>query len=88
MNGIVLRWGVPALVTRLGGTSLAVSATSTMLHDDLTTRATQTLGADELAWAGVSFDGRDALITGTAKEQGVIDDAAGTESRRFTVFAR
>lgn len=75
MNGIVLRWGVPALVTVVGGTSLAISATSADINSDLTARSTQVLAADGVDWASVSFDGRDAIVTGTATEQGTIDDA-------------
>jgi outer membrane protein OmpA-like peptidoglycan-associated protein len=75
MNGIVLRWGVPALVTVVGGTSLAVSATASIVNDDLTARATQTLSSEERGWASVSFDGRDAIVSGTAMEQQAIDDA-------------
>ena len=75
MNGIILRWGVPALVTVVGGTSLAVSATSSTIRDDLTARATQTLTTEERNWATVSFDGRDAVTSGTAMDQGMIDNA-------------
>lgn len=75
MNGIVLRWGVPALVTVVGGTSLAISATSSTINADLTARATSSLAAQTSNWARVSFDGRDAVLSGTAMDQKLIDDA-------------
>jgi outer membrane protein OmpA-like peptidoglycan-associated protein len=75
MSGIFLRWGVPALVTVVGGTSLAISATDPGITADLTARAGAALTADQADWAAVSFDARDAVLTGTATDQQMIDDA-------------
>lgn len=73
MSGMVLRWGVPALVTVIGGTSLAISATSAGMVSDLMARTAGALTDADRSWASVSFDGRDAIVTGVATEQPVID---------------
>src|SRR5687767_15607814 len=74
MNGMIVRWGIPALVTVVGGTSLAISATSAGMQADLTARTTIVLTNPAHGWAAVSFDGRDAVVTGTATTQQMIDE--------------
>ena len=75
MSGIFLRWGIPALVTVVGGTSLAISATDATVTRDLTARTATVLTAEQRNWAAVRFDARDAVITGTATDQQMIDNA-------------
>ena len=75
MNGIVLRWGVPALLTVVGGTSLAISSSGATMVQDLGARATAVLTNEEFGWASVSFDARDAVLSGTASNQQMIDAA-------------
>lgn len=74
MNGTILRWGVPALLTVVGGTLAAVFTSGAAMTADLSARGQAALAA-EFDWAGVSFDGRDAILTGTATDQGMIDAA-------------
>ena len=78
MSGIILRWGVPALVTVVGGTSLAISATSGDIAADLAARSSAALERTDVDWAKVSFDGRDAFLTGTVADQTMIDAAVAT----------
>jgi outer membrane protein OmpA-like peptidoglycan-associated protein len=75
MSGIFLRWGVPALVTVVGGTSLAVSATSSDIAADLQSRTVLALEQGEATWARVDFEARDAIVRGTATDQKTIDEA-------------
>lgn len=74
MSGIFLRWGVPALLTVIGGTALALVTTGATMSDDLSVRGRSAV-ADNFSWAQVSFDGRDAILGGTATDQAAIDDA-------------
>lgn len=74
MSGIILRWGVPALLTVVGGTAAALVTTGATITADLTARGV-TAVSEEFPWAEVSFDGRDALVSGTATDQSTIDAA-------------
>ena len=74
MSGIILRWGVPALLTVVGGTAAAVVTTGASMTADLAVRSGTAI-SQEFTWADVSFDGRDAVISGTATDQSTIDAA-------------
>lgn len=74
MNGTILRWGVPALLTVVGGTLAAVLTTGAAMTADLSTRGSAAL-EQQFDWASVRFDGRDAILTGTATDQQMIDAA-------------
>jgi len=74
MSGIILRWGVPALLTVVGGTAAAVITTGASMTADLSGRGMAAL-SQEFPWAEISFDGRDATISGTATDQATIDTA-------------
>lgn len=75
MSGIFLRWGVPAFVTVIGGTFAAVATTGSAIPPDLASRAGAVLATPQYDWAQLSFDMRDATLTGTATTQAMIDDA-------------
>ncbi len=75
MAGIVLKLLVPGVVTVIGGTALALGMTSAPIATDLGSRSTAALSADELDWASVRIEGRDAFVVGTATTQEMIDDA-------------
>lgn len=75
MSGIFLRWGVPAFVTVVGGTAAAVATSGNAVQPDLAARAEAVLSDPQHDWASVSFDMRDATITGTATTQAMIDEA-------------
>ena len=70
---IFLRWGLPALATVVGGTWLAISATAAGMHADLDARASLALAGAGYGWAEVSFDARDALVTGTVGDEAVVN---------------
>lgn len=74
MSGIFLRWGVPAFVTVIGGTAAAIATSGTAISPDLKARTEAIVTATEYDWAALSFDMRDATLTGTAKTQAAIDD--------------
>ena len=74
MAGILLKLLVPGAVTVIGGTALALTMTSAPIATDLETRSTASL-AGALYWASVRIDGRDAILSGTATTQQMIDDA-------------
>lgn len=74
MSGTILRWGLPALLTVVGGTLAAVLTTGATMTADLSTRGSAALSGDN-HWASVRFDGRDAILTGTATDQAMIDKA-------------
>jgi len=75
MSGIFLRWGVPAFVTVIGGTVAAVATSGSAISPDLTSRAGAVIAGPDYDWAKLSFDMRDATISGTATTQAMIDDA-------------
>jgi outer membrane protein OmpA-like peptidoglycan-associated protein len=74
MAGIFMKLLVPGVVTVAGGTALALAMTSAPIATDLTKRSAQSLATVDLAWASVRIDGRDAVVSGTATTQGMIDD--------------
>ncbi|HEY0917779.1 hypothetical protein, partial [Devosia sp.] len=74
MSGVFLRWGVPGFVTVVGGTALAVLMTGENIAADLTSRTDAALSESRLSWASVSFEGRDALVTGTAASPQMVAD--------------
>lgn len=74
MSGIILRWGVPALLTVVGGTAAAIVTTGASMTADLTGRGITAL-SQEFPWAEIRFDGRDAIVSGTATDQAAIDIA-------------
>ena len=75
MAGIFLKLLLPGAVTALGGTILALSMTSAPIATDLQTRSAKSLATGELGWASVRIEGRDAIVSGTATTQEMIDDA-------------
>lgn len=75
MSGIFLRWGVPAFVTVIGGTVAAVATSGSAIPPDLVSRTGAVIAGPEFEWAKLSFDMRDATITGTATTQAMIDEA-------------
>lgn len=75
MSGIFLRWGVPAFVTVIGGTVAAVATSGSAIPPDLASRTGAVIAGPEFEWAKLSFDMRDATITGTATTQAMIDEA-------------
>lgn len=75
MSGIFLRWGVPGFVTVVGGTAISIMMTGENVASDLTSRASDALANAEFGWASVSFEGRDAVISGTANSQQMINAA-------------
>ncbi len=75
MSGALLKWLVPGAVTVLGGSALALSLTSAPIASDLESRSIASLEAANARWASVTIDGRDAILTGTATTQAMIDDA-------------
>lgn len=74
MSGIFLRWGIPALVTVVGGTIAAVTTSGAAIPDDLATRAAPLLAEPRFDWAEVRFDMRDAIVTGRATSAAEIED--------------
>ncbi|MBK8083112.1 MAG: OmpA family protein [Devosia sp.] len=74
MNGIFLKWGVPALVTVVAGTFAAITTSGAAIPLDLRERAATALATPAESWASVTFDMRDAVLTGTATTQQMIDD--------------
>ena len=75
---IILRWGMPALVTVVGGTWLAITATASGMGADLESRVADALAEPEFTWATVVFDARDARVTGTAGSEEAVDRLVAT----------
>ena len=75
MSGIFLRWGVPALVTVIGGTALAITLAGPAMTEDLAGRTAEAIASPQFGWANVTIDGRDAILGGTATDQSAIDAA-------------
>ena len=73
MSSVFLRWGIPGFVTVVGGTALSIMMTGENIASDLTTRASDVLATADYGWASVRFDARDAIISGTATDQQMID---------------
>jgi outer membrane protein OmpA-like peptidoglycan-associated protein len=76
MSGTILKWGIPAFLTVVGGTAAAVLTSGAAIPVDLEARSRLELAAPEYAWADVSFDAQDATLSGTATTQQMIDEAA------------
>ena len=75
MSGTILKWGIPAFLTVVGGTLAAVLTSGAAIPGDLEARSRSQLTAPGYAWASVSFDAQDATLSGTATTQQMIDDA-------------
>ena len=75
MSGIILRWGLPALLTVVVGTALALTTTSGSMTEALAAGASEALASEDAAWTVVTFESRDAVIRGTAADQQDIDEA-------------
>ena len=71
MFGAVLRWGLPALMTVVGGTGLALAVTGVDMAADLQARAAAAMGPDA-RWAALRFDSRDVVLSGTAADPGQV----------------
>ena len=74
MSGTILKWGIPALLTVVGGTVAAVLTSGAAIPTDLQARSRAQLLGPELSWASVSFDAQDATLSGTATTQQMIDE--------------
>lgn len=75
MSGTILKWGIPAFLTVIGGTAAAVLTSGATIPVDLETRSRLQLADPAYAWARVSFDAQDATLSGTATTQQMIDEA-------------
>ena len=75
MSGTFLKWLIPGAITVLAGSALALSLTTAPIASDLESRTVAALAAGGAGWAGVSIEGRDAILTGTATTQAMIDTA-------------
>jgi len=71
---MILRWGLPALVSVVGGTLAAVSTTGAAIPTDLARRTGEVLTNSDAQWATISFEGRDAIVAGTAPTLETRDD--------------
>jgi outer membrane protein OmpA-like peptidoglycan-associated protein len=71
----VLKWLIPGAVAIAGGTALAVANTATPMRQDLEARGAASLAAGQLDWAALRVEGRDAILTGTATDEAMIDAA-------------
>lgn len=74
MSGILLRWGVPALATVIGGTAIALLTTGASISDDLASRSRAAV-SDSTPWLEVTFDGRDAIVAGTVADEASVEGA-------------
>ncbi len=63
------KWVIPGILTILLGTAGAVTLNNDDVEVDLSSRVSAELQAQGLGWASVSFDARDAKITGTAPNE-------------------
>ena len=75
MSGTILKWGIPALLTVIGGTAAAVLTSGAAIPVDLEARGSAMLAGSGYSWASVTFDAQDATLTGTATTQQMIDEA-------------
>lgn len=75
MSGTILKWGIPAFLTVIGGTAAAVLTSGAAIPVDLEARSRSQLTGPGFSWASVSFDAQDATLSGTATTQQMIDDA-------------
>lgn len=75
MSSTILKWGIPALFTVIGGTAAAVLTSGAAIPTDLETRSRLQLSGEDYSWAKVAFDAQDAILSGTATTQQMIDEA-------------
>ncbi|MEO6395394.1 MAG: hypothetical protein ABIO40_05745, partial [Devosia sp.] len=75
MAGIFSTWLIPGIVTVSGGTALAVILTGASMSSDLGSWATAALSAPEHSWTHVEIEGREAILSGIATSQPMIDAA-------------
>jgi len=75
MSGTILKWGIPALLTVVGGTLAAVLTAGAAIPVDLEAKTRAVLAEPAYSWATVTFDAQDATLSGTATTQQMIDDA-------------
>ena len=83
MANTFLKWMIPGVVTIVGGTIIALSFTTAPIAKDLEIRSTATLKQAGLDWASLRIDGRDAILTGTATTQTMIDDATAIVANKL-----
>ncbi|MEQ1899131.1 MAG: OmpA family protein [Devosia sp.] len=76
MAGGFLKWLVAGAIAVGGGTALAVVLVDPTMTADLGSRAAAALREPEFAWASAAVDGRDAILSGTATNQQMIDAAS------------
>jgi len=74
MGGTVLKWGLPALVTVVGGTLAAVALAGPAIPATLADRAHVLLRDGSITWASVSFDMQDAVVAGQAPSIGAAEE--------------
>lgn len=75
MSGTILKWGIPAFLTVVGGTAAAVLTSGAAIPTDLAKQAEAQLVGSGYSWAAVTFDAQDATLSGTATTQQMIDAA-------------
>jgi outer membrane protein OmpA-like peptidoglycan-associated protein len=75
LAGTFWKWLIPGVVAIAGGTSLAVTQTESAVTTQLATQTAASLQSEDLTWAQVRIDGRDAVLTGTATTQAKIVEA-------------
>ncbi len=61
------KWVIPGVLTVLLGTAGTMFVSEPKLEADLTSRSQALLSENDLSWANVEFDSRDATISGTAE---------------------
>ena len=75
MSGTILKWGIPALLTVVGGTAAAILTSGAAIPTELEAKSRAQLAEPGYSWATVSFDAQDATLSGTATTQQMIDEA-------------
>ncbi len=75
MASTFLKWLVPGVIVIAGGTAFAIAQTGAPIASDLQSRIATSLASGDFDWTSVRIDGRDAILTGTATNQQMIDDA-------------
>ncbi len=77
MGTVISKWIVPGVVTVVVGTLIAVFFSQSIMEEDLTQRAQAEIGAQGEQgageWALITFDGRDATISGVTTDPDMID---------------
>ncbi len=69
-------WLIPGALAVAAVAGLSLYGETEKIEADLTGRALGILEAKDMDWASVSFNGRDATLTGTAPEEGVSEWAS------------